>query len=446
MTQQDDINVQIDERLLRTFTDDEVINFYRVRNKIVCEGYRLEDDFNPLERQGYRKVLNFVEEQYRSEDSVVVNNWLMYLKDTWDATVKEQASPFDQQSFIMDLSGVIEAKPTPALFELEDSNGEPQLFMPRGKVAVLASEGGLGKSLLALHLGVSLALNQPTKLKSWCGRPLTPVPKSGKVILLYAEEDKQSCLYRLRQQLAGVSGRVDPKLLEALSGRLIPVPLCITDRDVDSSLSLSDSIRSKEFGAEHRRNRLYKSLKEIAGDDGIDLIVIDPLAQFGGSDFETDNGEASRLMRHLQQLTGLKGNPTILIVHHSAKGNSKRPAKLSNAVRGSSAIKDNARWAGILRRIAEDDTGENYLKDIKGRGVIEMVVAKSNYGPSFLKVRCISHESKIIDIQNGDTLLTLNTLLKTVEESQTKYKETVLDTSQKLQNDYQQNASKQWGV
>ena len=82
MTQQDDINDLICSHIRRDFTDDEVIDFYDVRNKIARDGYSLEDDFDPLVRQRYRKVLNFVEEQYRSEDSVVVNNWLRYLTDT----------------------------------------------------------------------------------------------------------------------------------------------------------------------------------------------------------------------------------------------------------------------------------------------------------------------------------------------------------------------------
>ena len=270
--------------------------------------------------------------------------------------------------------------------------------MPRGKVCVLASEGGIGKSLLALHLGVSIALGKDTDLRSRYGYKLKPVPKTGKVVLLYAEEDKQSCLFRMKQQLAGPTGRVDQELLRKLSGRLIPVPLCFNSGD--SSISLSDSIRSGETGADKRREQLMQSLKAIG-----DLIVVDPLAQFGGADFETDNGEASRLMRHLQQLTGLNGNPTVLIVHHSAKSNSKTPQKLANAFRGSSAIKDNARWAGILRRIGEDQTGENYLKDRFGRAVIELVVAKSNYGPAFLQARCISHDSNIFEIENNDVLL-----------------------------------------
>lgn len=141
-------------------------------------------------------------------------------------------------------------------------------------------------------------------------------------------------------------------------------------------------------------------------------------AQFGGPDFEVDNGEASRLMRHLQQFTGLKGNPTVLIVHHSAKASKK--SKLAHGFRGSSAIKDNARWAAILRRVNEDDTGENFLRDAidRNKGVLELVVAKSNYGPGFLQARCYSHDSKLSEITEERYLTEYSVLSK--EESQEK--------------------------
>ena len=332
-------------------------------------------------------------------------------------------SPFDTKNFLMDLTAASTAEPIPALFTLDDHKGNPQTFMPRGKVSILASEGGLGKSILALHLGMSLSLNEPTKLQSWCGNALTPNPTSGKVVLLYAEEDTDTCLFRLRMQLQNDMGRVHPDHLKRLSGRLIPVPLCVVEQGMDSSLALSDSRRSGDNSAAERLERLIRSLDKVAGDDGIDLIVIDPLSQFGGPDFEVDNGEASRLMRNLQQLTlRVKGHPTVLAIHHSSKTSKK--GKLSNSIRGSSALKDNARWASVLRRVDEDETGENFLKDRKGRGVIEFVVAKSNYGPNGLKVRCISHAAQLLKAE--EYLLKANRRIKPSDESFRDYQKAML--------------------
>lgn len=342
-----------------------------------------------------------------------------------DARRGRRPSPFDVHNFLADLTKVATAEPIPALFTLNNGAGETEMFMPRGKVSILASEGGLGKSLLSLHLGISLSLNRPTHLRSWCGARLTPRPTSGKVVLLYAEEDLETCLYRLRMQLQTDLGTVNKDLLRQLSGRLIPVPLCVVEQGMDSSLALSDSKRGVGDGANERLERLIDSLNHVAGQEGIDLIVIDPLSQFGGPDFEVDNGEASRLMRNLQQLTlRVSGRPTVLAIHHSSK--TAKKGKLSNAIRGSSALKDNARWASVLRRVGEDDTGEKFLVDPKGRGIIELVVAKSNYGPNGLKVRCISHNAKLLDIQE-DYLLKANRPMRPQSESWEAYRREILE-------------------
>ncbi len=105
-------------------------------------------------------------------------------------------------------------------------------------------------------------------------------------------------------------------MLRALSGKLIPVPLCGMPEGVDNNLTLSSSQRDLDDFSEERFQELYSLLNTIAGDDGLDLIVVDPLAQFGGGDFEKDNGEASKLMRQFQRLTSVKSKPPVLLVHH----------------------------------------------------------------------------------------------------------------------------------
>lgn len=378
------------------------------------EGYS-DNDFEPDDLRVFNRIFNQLKFGHRDDFELFQRKCFQDYERYRHHKQGDEESPFNINNIINDLTEVATAEPPPALFTLKDHKGKEELFIPRGKVCVLASEGGMGKSLLALHLGVSLARKTATDLRSWCGEPLTPKPRSGKVVLLYAEEDRETCLYRLRMQLSNEVGYVSPDVLRDLSGRLLPLPLCSSTSA--SNLALSDSYRSNESGAPERLEQLLRMLEEVAGDDGIDLIVLDPLAQFGGSDFETDNGEASRLMRNIQRLTGVKGNPTVLVIHHSAKA-AKR-GKLVHSLRGSSAIKDNARWAGVLRRIDENDTGDEYLKDRNDRGVIELVGVKSNYGPNFMRVRCISHASRIITAE--EYLLKANRRIKTGDETLEEY-------------------------
>lgn len=390
-------------------------------------GYAQVGDFEPFERYLYERANDILETLFTKS---AVEEWCSLLaEDRVRVEPQPKRSAYHLNNFSFDLRGVISATPPRALFELREPYGDGNsLFMPRGKVCILASEGGVGKSLLSLHLGLTLANDQDaTSLQravlegekisaptSKAGFPLVPVRDSGKVVMLFGEENQETCNYRLQQLLQDEAGRLDERLLEKLSSRLVILPLCSTSPEVDNNLSLSDSYRNGEEAkekAEERFNDLFKSLKHISENDhispemagwgrpkkGIDLIVIDPLAQFGGGDFEKDNGEASNLMRQFQRLTSDElGNPTILLIHHVQKN---KNAKLSAQVRGASALRDNSRWVGVLHRVAESDNGEEYLKDEKGRTVVELVVSKSNYGPCYQRVRYLSDKSAIRNIE-----------------------------------------------
>lgn len=305
--------------------------------------------------------------------------------------------------FMNDLMGINQAKPHDALFKLGDD-----LFMPKGEVCILASEGGIGKSLLALHLGVALAMPESERylhLKGKRGEPLVACPSyTPKVVLLFAEESKETISYRLKTLLPkGPSGVVEQGLLNSLQGRLIPAPLRASDITRESDISLSGSSRSGEIGeAERRFVELYGTLKGLGC---IDLIIVDPLAQFGGGDFEKDNGEASRLMRQFQRLTSLDGQPTVLLIHHSPKAKS---GKLAHTIRGASALRANSRWAGLLRKVDESESGEEWLKDTLGRTVLELIITKSNYGPNGLSARYLVDGCKIERIEDPDHLKLLS--------------------------------------
>jgi len=322
-------------------------------------------------------------------------------KTKTDELARDLKPAYQPDIFMTDLMSINDAKPHEALFKLGEN-----LFMPKGEVCVLASEGGIGKSMLALHLGVALAMPESERylhLKDKSGTPLAACPShTPKVVLLFAEESKNTISYRLKTLLPkGPSGTVERGLLRSLNGRLIPAPLRANDINRESDISLSESPRFGELGeAERRFHELYAALKSLGC---IDLIVVDPLAQFGGGDFEKDNGEASKLMRQFQRLTGLEGNPTVLLIHHSPK--TTKGGKLAHTIRGASALRANSRWAGLLRKIDEDETGMEFLRDEDGRTVLELIVTKSNYGPNGLSVRYLVDGCKIEPIVKGSHLL-----------------------------------------
>jgi len=77
-----------------------------------------------------------------------------------------------------------------------------------------------------------------------------------------------------------------------------------------------------------------------------DLIVVDPLAIFGGASVEKDNDAATALTNALRVLAADDcGAPTVLVVHHTAQG-----GKGKDGVRGVTGLVDGARWVATMER------------------------------------------------------------------------------------------------
>ena len=271
---------------------------------------------------------------------------------------------------------VPEAKPHEALFKIGDN-----LFMPRGEVCLLTSNESIGKTLLATHLGVSLALpdvDEYSLLRSRKGEALTPCPThEPKVVLIYAYETGNDIKYRLRTLLAKEpGGSVDPEILNRLSGCLLPAPL----RDEDWDISVYEPHESgKAAEAEARFNDLHKMLSGLGH---IDLIVFDPLGPFDGWHSARNGVSASGVVNQFNRLTRLEGNPTVLLV--------------DNGTGSGPSLKDRVRWVGSLAEIGRDD---------QGRSQLELAVTKSNYGPSGLSVVYLSDGQRVESVKYESLVL-----------------------------------------
>lgn len=279
------------------------------------------------------------------------------------------------QRLKLNLEDLSEIPPRPMIFELV--NNDPQFppipFLPKGKLAFIGGHGGTGKTALMMHLALTISLNSSSFLKGKQGM-IKPVNR-GRVALLFGEEDALEIRHRLKG-LIQVTQKVDPYIYESESTQML---------DHIHFYPLAGKGVLSLVGDEESNNRfdeLKKSLKDNAG-EGWDLIVVDPLSHFGGAEYESDNGQAVKLVMRLNELTKLSGNPTVLGIHHSAKGASK--GRLADALRGSSALRDNARWVGILRWLDEDTDGIKSRMDGSNR-VVELTIAKSNSTRTGLKV------------------------------------------------------------
>lgn len=264
------------------------------------------------------------------------------------------------------IEGADGAEPHDALFRLAD-----ELFMPRGEVCLLTSEGSIGKSLLVMHL--SIAFTMPEMEGFMCprgsaGEPLKACSSHApKIVLLYADEKEESLRYRLYSLMVNQLRKTpDSELVDKMAGRLLRASMRSTYIDQDREISIYEPSESRgAVDAERRFDDLYEMLSGLGH---IDLIVFDPLAPFGGGYFERNGDEAFRMVRQFERLTSLAGNPSVLLVD-----NSSDPTP---------ALCDAVRWIGSLAHRDEDE---------RGRSELELKVTKSNYGPSGLSVRYLTN-------------------------------------------------------
>lgn len=239
-------------------------------------------------------------------------------------------------------------------------------WMPAGRLGLVASAGGKGKTAVLMHLAAHVAAGI-----DWCG---LKVVKRGAVALVLGEEDEGECHRRLNDAWRSMP---DGSWQRAAAQTLV-LPLAGTG----NNQLVAESPMARTVEASPRAEELAAYLEASAPEGGFALVVVDPFARFAGTSAETDNASATRTMEVLEKLTKLRGDPTVLVAHHTKKrGKDDAGADLVELIRGSSAIKDAARWAVLLEADAPDESG-------KGRAVLRIV--KSNYTSTAYAVELVT--------------------------------------------------------
>lgn len=163
-------------------------------------------------------------------------------------------------------------------------------------VIVLAGEGGIGKSFLALDWAAHIATGTP-----WQGR----ATKRGRVLYVAAE---------------GID-YFDDRLAAWEQFNTVPVP---DDRlvYVEDGFNLSDE-------------RAVEYMREVVAGQEIDVVILDTMSQLSAVENENDNAQLSAVMRQAKAIREVRAGASVLILHHTNKGDKGR-------VRGASAIRNNA--------------------------------------------------------------------------------------------------------
>lgn len=236
-------------------------------------------------------------------------------------------------------------------------------FMPAGKLCLLASPGGKGKTALLMHLAIHVAAGRP-----WLG---LDVVKPGAVAMVLGEEDAEEVHRRLNASCGGLPP--PPNVL------VLPLAGHGSRRLVD------DAGVTEHFYA------LKDYLVKSAPEGGWRLVIVDPFARFAGPEAETDNAEATRTMEALEELVKLPGRPVVFVTHHTKKRGGDDVADAVELIRGASAIKDAARWAAMLESQEPDEggTARAWLRIVKTN------YTTSAYAVDFKMARGVPAEGKV---------------------------------------------------
>lgn len=257
-------------------------------------------------------------------------------------------------------------KRTPMLLTLKGrfKDNAPIGALPRGKVALLVSPGGVGKTALLCQLALAVATG-----REWLDT-FTVRGGAARVVLALGEEDQDEIKGRLWDAAEGLGIRASERDVELVRRNLCVLPLYGRDAKLLGGAAAPDEagqVRELEpFGPSATAARWMSEIR-AAGD--VALIIFDPLSRFIQGD-ENDNNNATAHITILEQFTKLPGNPTILCAHHTNKG-ALTPGRSSSQTdaRGASSLVDGARWMAVL----------NKRTPLDGQARATFSVEKTNY-------------------------------------------------------------------
>jgi len=235
---------------------------------------------------------------------------------------------------------------------------------PLGKVGILASAGGTGKSFYALQACFQVAAGRH------CDFALGGVMvknQLSKVLYISLEDEEVDVIQRLRsiwqywkedkEKSSWLDDIADFVDIYPLAGRGVVL--------IDESCKPTDTLRE-----------IYKKALEM---QGLRLIVVDTLRRAHNAD-ENSNSHMSQILAIFEQIAKGTG-ASVLLLHHENKSGMRDTDAGASAVRGASALVDNCRYVMRLQTMTPDDAKKRDLDDDERRFYVRASLEKTNYGP-----------------------------------------------------------------
>lgn len=238
----------------------------------------------------------------------------------------------------IDLGNALEfvtEQPPPQTWLLKQWHGQQDHgVFPRGKTGLFTATGGVGKTYALIQLAIAVASGG-----FWLDFRAV---QAGHVLVALGEEDAEEAWRRIWRALNAAEMDIGQRKNIASHLHLLPlhgVPIALTCSPSPGVIATSD------FATELRR--------KLDG-FGVDwsLLILDPLSRWAGGGIESNNEAATRFVQVVETLTTVRGNPSVLLAHHSSQTSTR--AGESDA-RGVTGIRDGFRWQASMDAIVSPD-------------------------------------------------------------------------------------------
>lgn len=278
-------------------------------------------------------------------------------------TVENEDTPEPTGIDAYSIKGLLDHEPPPRQWLIEN-------VVPRNKVGVVISPGGVGKSMFMLGLSTALAINEPF-IRTWVP------PEAFSVLYVAAEEDKDEIHRRLWAEFDKII--TESMLLDerekvqewraSLESRLYVNACAGTDVQLTKPAEHGQLVHGPMLGD---LIELVKQLKPPR------LLILDPLSRFNGGD-ENRNEHMTKLVQMCELIIAKTIDTTVLLAHHANKAASRNNDNSQAASRGGSGLTDGVRWQCQLRTMRLEEAEDYGIEANRAGYYVQLAVTKSNY-------------------------------------------------------------------
>ena len=237
--------------------------------------------------------------------------------------------------------------------------------LPAGCVGILSGPGGAGKSMLALQLMFSVAAGNGCDFSLGSGSWQQPTMPAGKAVYLSIEDSmvilhsRLHHIIKLYEQDMICSEWLDTGLLDMI--KVYPL--------AGSGFAL--------MGPDGRYTEWFEPIVDVC--KGARIVFVDTMRRAHDGD-ENNNGMMSVFLKMVEIIAKVTGAAVVLL-HHENKASMSDDGAGTEALRGATAIVDNARWVSRVRKMSTKEAADHGITDADRHWYLRLSLEKTNYGP-----------------------------------------------------------------